>query len=188
MSISIEQLQRYGTTALVGSTVVVGAAIAIDGQVGRILNGTGGLIWFGAAGLLAWAASKTGEGSTRWIAAIGLTAAVAFVAKPTDLVNATLGLGIAGAVIASLVRERQILWATLIPALYLPAHIGTAILKAIGRNIFGMESSIRSEPPPTATVVPFVMLPQLSRAVGWYRVGAIDQADLRSRLVDLLRV
>ena len=152
--------------ALIGSTVVVGAAIAIDGQIGRVLNGTGGLIWFGAAGILAWAASKTHEGLRTWIVAIGLTAAVAFVAKPTDLVNATLGLGIAGSVIASLVRDRQILWATLIPALYLPAHIGTAILKAIGRNLLGLDSSIRSEPPPTATIVPFVMV-AAAIAGGW---------------------
>ena len=166
MALTIERLQNIGTSALIGSTVVVGAAIAIDGQVGRVLNGTGGLIWFGAAGVLAWAAAKTGESRTKWLVAIGLTAAVAFVAKPTDLVNATLGLGIAGAAIASFVRERQILWATLIPALYLPTHIGTAILKAIGRNILGMESSIRSEPPPTASVVPFVMV-AAAIAGGW---------------------
>jgi hypothetical protein len=158
MTPSLDRLQNIGTSALIGATVIVGAAIAIDGQVGRILNGTGGMIWFGAAGLLAWAAAKSGELRTKWLVAIGLTAVVAFVAKPTDLINATVGLGIAGAAMASLVRDRQILWATLVPALYLPAHIGTAILKAIGRNILGMESSIRSEPPPTASVVPLVMV------------------------------
>jgi hypothetical protein len=166
MRISINQLQRWGTASLFGATGIVGAAIAIDGQVGKILNGTGGLVWFGAAGLLGMAAAKSSESRRQWIAAVGLTAVVAFVAKPTDLVNATLGLGIAGAAIASLARERQVLWATLIPALYLPAHIGTAILKAIGRNILGMESSIRSEPPPTATVVPFVMV-AAAIAGGW---------------------
>ncbi|MEJ7839655.1 MAG: hypothetical protein WKF81_12635 [Thermomicrobiales bacterium] len=158
MKRSIQQLQQYGTTALIASTIVVGASIAIDGQIGRLLNGTGGLIWFGAAGVLAIAAKRSDEPVSRWVIALGLTATVAFVAKPTDLLNATLGLGIAGGLIAAAVRDRPVLWASLIPALYLPAHIGTAVLKAVGRNLLGLESSIRSEPPPTAAVVPFVMV------------------------------
>jgi hypothetical protein len=166
MRYSIDKLQTIGTTALIGATGVVGAAIAIDGQVGKILNGTGGLIWFGAAGVLSWAAAKAEEPARQWLVAVSLTAVVAFVAKPTDLVNATLGLGVAGAAIASLARDRQVLWAALIPALYLPAHIGTAILKAIGRNMLGMERSIRSEPPPTATIVPFIMV-VAAIAGGW---------------------
>jgi hypothetical protein len=174
VNVSIDRLQKLGTSALIGATGVVGAAIAIDGQVGKVLNGTGGLIWFGAAGVLGWAAAKSGEPARQWLVAVGLTAVVAFVAKPTDLVNATFGLGIAGAAIASLARERQVLWATLIPALYLPAHIGTAILKAIGRNVLGMESSIRSEPPPTATIVPFVMV-AAAIAGGWLAAKLRDR-------------
>ena len=163
---SIERWQAAGTVALVGATVLVGAAIEIDGTTGRMLNGTGGIVWFGSAGVLAWAASRTSESPRLWLAAIGLTAIVAFVAKPTDLVYAAIGLGISGAVIASLARHRPLLWATLIPALYLPAHIGTAIVKAVGRNVLGMESSIRSEPPPTASIVPFVMV-AAAIAGGW---------------------
>jgi hypothetical protein len=166
MQRSIEQLQKIGTGALVSSTAVVAASIISDGQLSKALNGAGGLIWFGSAGLLAWAAAKTGESRRQWIVAVGLTAVVAFVAKPTDLVNATVGLGVAGAVMASQVRDRQLLWATLIPALYLPAHIGTAVLKAVGRSVLGMESSIRTDPPPTAAVVPFVMV-VAAMAGGW---------------------
>jgi hypothetical protein len=164
--LSTEQLQKYGTTALVGATVVVGAAIEIDGAAGRALNGAGGIIWFASAGVLAWAASKTAEPPRQWVIAVGLTAVVAFVAKPTDLAYAVSGLGIAGAVMASTAASRPILWATLIPAIYLPMHIGTAILKAIGRSILGMESSIRSEPPPTAAIVPFAMV-VAAIAGGW---------------------
>lgn len=165
-TISIRRLQEIGTATLVGATVIVGAAIEIDGTGGRLLNGTGGIVWFGAAGVLAFAAFKANEPPRQWLVAVGLTAIVAFLAKPTDLVYAATGLGISGAVIASLARNRPVLWATLIPALYLPAHIGTAILKAVGRNILGMESSIRSEPPPTASIVPFVMV-AAAIAGGW---------------------
>ena len=156
--VSLETLQKIGSATLLGATAVVGAAIEIEGSTGRILNGAGGITWFAAAGMLGVAAVKSGEPKQRWLVAIGLTAVVAFVAKPTDLTLAASGLGASGVIIASLVRKHPLLWATLIPALYLPMHIGTAILKAIGRSALGMESSIRSEPPPTAAIVPFVMV------------------------------
>ncbi len=83
---------------------------------------------------------------------------MAFVIKPTDLTLAVIGFGGAGFVIGMLAKTDPMLWAKLVPALYLPAHIGTAVLKAAGRSMLGMESSIRSAPPPTAAIVPFVMV------------------------------
>jgi hypothetical protein len=151
---------------LVGSTAIVAASILSDGQVSKALNGVGGVVWFGAAGILGVAASRTQASWRQWAIAVGLTAVVAFVAKPTDLVNATAGLGIAGAIVAYFAPGRPILWATLIPALYLPAHIGTAIVKAVGRSVLGMESSIRTDPPPTAAIVPFAMV-AAAMAGGW---------------------
>jgi len=83
---------------------------------------------------------------------------VAFVIKPSDLVLASVGFGGAGLIAGILVQRDPIFWAKMIPAFYLPLHIGTAILKAVGRNALGMESSIRTDPPPTAAVVPAIML------------------------------
>lgn len=176
LSASIGSLQKIGSAALIGATVVVGAAIEIEGTVGKLLNGAGGLTWFAAAGVLGVAAAKSGEPRQRWLVAIGLTAVVAFVAKPTDLAYAAIGLGAAGAIIASQARQRPLLWATLIPAIYLPMHIGTAILKAIGRSALGMESSIRSEPPPTAAIVPFVMV-AAAMLGGWVVSRIRDNRD-----------
>jgi hypothetical protein len=82
-------------------------------------------------------------------------------------VLATIGSGGAGLVAGLVARRDPIFWAKLIPALYLPLHIGTAVLKAVGRSALGIESSIRTEPPPTAAIVPAAML-VLATAGGWF--------------------
>jgi len=151
-------LERIGTGVLVSATVIVGGAIMLGEDSGRILNGIGGLTWFASSGLLVLAARKSDTFRWQWGATIALTAAVAFVIKPTDLTLATIGFGGAGLAIGMLAKADPLLWAKLIPALYLPAHIGTAVLKAAGRSALGMEASIRSAPPPTAAIVPFVMV------------------------------
>ena len=150
--------ERIGTGALVAATVVVGGAIALGDQPGRVLNGIGGMAWFASAGLLVLAARTRPSHPWQWVATIGLTAAVAFVVKPSDLTLATIGLGGSGLVMGLLAKRDPMLWVKLIPALYLPMHIGTAVLKAIGRRVLGMEASIRTDPPPTAAIVPFVMV------------------------------
>jgi hypothetical protein len=79
-----------------------------------------------------------------------------------------------------------LLWAKLVPAFYLPMHIGTAVLKAVGRSILGMESSIRSEPPPTAAIVPAVMV-AAALAGGWIAQRVKRSRGGRSdRTVDVL--
>ena len=151
-------VQRVGTIVLLAATGLVAASILAGGDVGKILNGMAGLTWFAAAGLLGIAAAKTGRGFDVWASAIVLTAGVAFLVKPTDFLPAILGFGLAGSVIALIARRDAVLWATFIVGLYLPMHIGTAVGKAIYRSIAGQEASIRSEPPPTAAMIPFVML------------------------------
>ncbi len=51
--------ERIGTGTLVAATIVVGGAIAIGDEPGRILNGVGGLTWFASSGLLVLAARKS---------------------------------------------------------------------------------------------------------------------------------
>ncbi len=150
--------EKIGTGALVSATVIVGGAIAIGGEPGKIINGIGGITWFVSTGLLVLAARKRQMFRWQWVAIVGLTAAVAFVIKPSDLELAIVGFGGAGIVIGMLAKADPLLWAKLVPALYLPAHIGTAVLKAAGRSLLGMDASIRSSPPPTAAIVPFVMV------------------------------
>lgn len=150
--------ERRGTGGLLAATVVVGASIVAGGDVGRALNGIAGLTWFASATVMAIEGRRRGASALQWLGVGTLTAAVAFIVRPSDLTLAIAGFGSAG-LLAGLLRDRDpIFWAKMVPALYLPMHIGTAILKAAGRSALGMEASIRSEPPPTAAIVPAVML------------------------------
>lgn len=167
-------LERIGTALLAGATGVVGVSIVAGGDVGRALNGAGGLMWFGAAGVMVAAAQQTRRRRWQWPGMIALTGAVAFVIKPTDAMLAVAGFGAAGAIMGALAADRPVLWAKLIPALYLPAHIGTALLRVAGRELLGLEASVRTQPPPIAFAVPAVMV-----AAAW--LGGAIVARLRKR-------
>lgn len=153
-----ERYEQIGTLTLVTATGIVAASILADGQLAKVLNGVGGLTWFASSALLVMAGRQSQKHRRQWAATIGLTAAVAFVIKPTDLTLATVGFGATGLAMGMAAKADPVLWAKLIPGLYLPMHIGTAVLKAAGRSALGMEASIRTQPPPTAAVVPFVMV------------------------------
>lgn len=153
-----KNLERIATGTLATATVIVGASIVADGTLAKGLNGVAGLTWFASSALFAIEGRRRGAPGIQWAGIIGLTAVVAFVIKPSDLVLASVGFGGAGLIAGILVQRDPIFWAKMIPAFYLPLHIGTAILKAVGRNALGMESSIRTDPPPTAAVVPAIML------------------------------
>jgi len=150
--------ERIATGTLAVATVIVGASIVADGQVAKALNGVAGLTWFASSALFILEGRRRGSTGLQWLGITALTAVVAFVVKPSDIVLATIGFIPAGIAAGMIARRDPVFWAKMIPALYLPLHIGTAVLKAIGRNVLGMESSIRTDPPPTAAVVPMVML------------------------------
>lgn len=152
------KLERIATGTLAVATVVVGASIVADGDVAKALNGVAGLTWFASSAMFIVEGRRRGSTSLQWAEITALTAVVAFVIKPSDIVLASIGFVPAALVAGMMVKRDPMLWAKMIPALYLPLHIGTAILKAVGRNVLGMESSIRTDPPPTAAIVPFVML------------------------------
>lgn len=152
------KLERIATGTLAVATVIVGASIVADGQLARALNGVAGLTWFASSAMFIVEGRRRGSTSLQWTGITALTAVVAFVIKPSDIVLASIGFVPAAFVAGMMAKRDRMLWAKMIPALYLPLHIGTAVLKAAGRNALGMESSIRTEPPPTAAIVPFVML------------------------------
>lgn len=152
------KLERSATATLATATVIVGASIVTEGSLARGLNGLAGLTWFASSAMFAVEGRRRSAPGVQWAGILGLTAAVAFLIRPSDLVLATIGFGGAGLVAGLLARRDPMLWAKMVPAFYLPMHIGTAILKAAGRSVLGMESTIRTEPPPTAAIVPVVML------------------------------
>ncbi len=150
--------EKLGSMLLIGATFIVGASIVLDGEIARTLNGIGGIAWFAAAGVLAVAASGSSRSPLVWAAAVLLTTLVAFIIRPSDLLLAIVGFGLAGAAIVWLAPSHELLWATLIVGLYLPFHIAAAIVRMIGRSLAGIEATIRTDPPPTAPLVPLVMV------------------------------
>lgn len=164
-------LQRIGTVLLIFAALVVAGSILDGGDAGRALNAFGGVCWFLAAGMLVRAALKLSRQPAMWASITGLTAVVAFVIRPSDLILAAVGFGAAGIIVGLLARNHELLWVTLVTALYLPFHIGTAILKVVVRSMMGIEASIRSEPPPTAAIVPLMMV--VAALVGGYAAVAI---------------
>ncbi|HEV2072640.1 MAG TPA: hypothetical protein VGR29_03270 [Thermomicrobiales bacterium] len=160
------KLEQVATATLGAATLVVGASIVTDGSLAKALNGFAGLTWFASAAMFAWEGRKRGAPVTQWAGVLGLTAAVAFLIMPSDLFLATIGFGGAGLTAGLLAGRDPMLRAKMVPAFYLPMHIGTAVLKAMGRDLLGMESSIRTEPPPTAAIVPVVML-VMAMGGGW---------------------
>ncbi|MCV0404551.1 MAG: hypothetical protein K5924_12725 [Chloroflexi bacterium] len=150
--------ERIGTITLAVATVIVGASIVTDGTVSKALNGIAGITWFASSAMFILEGKRRGATGLQWVGIAALTAAVAFVVKPSDIVLATIGFVPAGIAAAMIVGKQPVFWAKMIPALYLPLHIGTAVLKAVVRNAMGNEASIRTDPPPTAAIVPAVML------------------------------
>lgn len=150
--------ERIATGTLALATVIVGASIVADGQLAKALNGIAGLTWFASSAMFILEGRRRGSTPLQWAGITALTVVVAFVVKPSDIWLASAGFVPAGFIAARIAGRNPMLWAKMIPALYLPLHIGTAVLKSVGRNALGMESSIRTEPPPTAAVVPAVML------------------------------
>jgi len=163
--------ERLGTALLLSATILVGISILADGDPARVLNGISGIVWFGAAGLLIHATLRTTSQPVLWGTVAGLTAVVAFVIRPSDMVLASVGFGGSGLAVGLLARDRELLWVKLVPALYLPFHIGTAVLRSLGRSLTGAEASIRSEPPPTAALVPLLMV--VAASLGGYAAVAL---------------
>jgi hypothetical protein len=142
------------TVLLIASGGIVAVAVAIGGNLGRALNGVGGLGWMIGAAILVIGLRRI---PSRWrgfaiaaVVALGLS----WFLSASDLTAAVIGFGIAGAFVAAATVERRGAWALLVPALWLPLHVGTAIVRAAVAG----ESRVRTDPPPTAALVPLAMI------------------------------
>jgi hypothetical protein len=173
------RFEQRATVALAAAAVIVGASVVTDGTVSKALNGVSGLTWFASSAMFIIEARRRGASSLQWAGIAALTAGVAFVIRPSDLVLAVAGFAPAGFIAGAIGRKDPLLWAKMVPALYLPMHIGTAVLKAVGRSVFGLEASIRTEAPPIAAVVPAVMF-GAAMGGGWVasRIQKKRQADV----------
>jgi len=153
-----EEPLRLGTGLLVAAGVVVGGAIAADGMVAKGLNGAAGLLWLGSAGLIGYALRGTPRRALGWGLVGAEAVALVLVVRPSDVALAAAGFGVAGAVAAFVMRERPTAWARLLPAIWLPTHLGVALVRALGEQLTGSAAHVRTQPPPTAAIVPLVMI------------------------------
>lgn len=161
-------LWRAAAGGLVLAAAIVGIAITVGGSAARALNGIGALVWVVSGLLLAVTLPIPERRTVGWIVAIASGLVLGALVRPGSLPEAAAGFFIAGLVIVLAAGDRAGGWAILAPAIYLPVHL----LIGIGRGIFS-ERGVRTDPPPTAAIVPLVMI--LAAAVA----GALAAAYLR---------
>ena len=179
-------LQRVHIPLLVVAAMLVGVAIVTDGGMASAANGAGGILWLVAAVLisrgLGW-----GRGS-RWMVplVVAVTFALVLLVRPRDPAMETVGFFLAGFVVGGLASRDRVRWATLVPALRLPLHLGVAITRAVVREATGGVASVRTDPPPTAAVVPVLMV--ISAVAGGLFVSwVLRRHDVVTRLRSRLR-
>jgi hypothetical protein len=151
-------LERTGGWLLLAAGCIVGVAIAGDGALARGINGVAGITWIVAAAILV--ASRRGDAEfwLRLPAVVGIGVVLVLLIKPSNLAWAIIGFGAAGAAIAFVFNRDGLIWAKILPALWLPEHLGVAVAKAIVREIRDQPANVRTDPPPTAVLVPLAMI------------------------------
>jgi hypothetical protein len=165
---------QIGAPLLGVASALVGVAIEAPDPWSRIVNGISGVLWVTAAALLLLSLWDDPRFWSRLGIVVGIGMALVLVVRPSDLLLAVIGFGLGGAAMAWLAPERGTAWGLLLPALWLPEHLLTAVARAVYRAVRDLPASIRSEPPPTAALVPFAMV-----AAAW--VGAFLALRLINR-------
>lgn len=177
--VTVTRLSTFqaGLALLISAATMVGIAIVMDGAMSRLLNGVGGVLWLASAAILSLTAARLKPPGRVWIALATVTVLVAFVVTPSALVPTITGFIPAGLLVAFLAPRDRLFWAAMVPAWYLPAHIGTAMATAAIRSLVGNEAPLRTDPPPTAAFVPLLMV--LCALLGGYL--AVRFVSYRSR-------
>ncbi len=67
-------------------------------------------------------------------------------------------LTIGGSLLGIVVKKRRLEWAGFMAAIWLPTHLLVAITRVIERSIRDLPAHVRTDPPPTAAMVPFAMV------------------------------
>ncbi|MGH2617580.1 MAG: hypothetical protein ACRDJC_20295 [Thermomicrobiales bacterium] len=144
---------RTAAVGLILAATVVGIAIVVGGPEARILNGIGAILWVGSGVLLAFSLPPAQRQLAGWASALASGLILGAIVRPGGLLEAVVGFAVAGAVIVLAAGDRSGGWALLAPAIYLPVHLVIGVGRAILRN-----GGVRTEPPPTAAIVPLTML------------------------------
>jgi hypothetical protein len=150
--------EQTGIALLLVAGVVVAIAIATEGALSRAVNGIAGVLWILSAWFLVNALRSDLKFWPRLAQVTAICLVLVLVVRPGDLALALSGFSAAGAIVAATTGTRGFTWAVLLPALWLPVHLGTAVAKAAYRAIADQPAALRSDPPPTAAIVPFSMI------------------------------
>jgi len=146
--------ERRAIGWMIMSAIIVGVAIALDGPASKAVNAVGGGGWLVSTILIVKCLRSATRPLVSSVAVAGAVAVLATSIRPTDLGAAAVGFGAAGMVVAAVSGGRRILWAGLVPALWLPAHLSIAI----ARSVFANTQRVRTDPPPTTALVPLTMV------------------------------
>jgi hypothetical protein len=146
------------TSALIAASLVVAVAILVGGSAARGINGIAGVLWIGAAVILIRSLAREPRSVVMFVLVGFECLALVLLVKPSNLLWAAIGFSVGGAAIELFASGRQYDWALLLPALWLPVHLLVAICRALVRALTGGEAAVRSDPPPTAALVPCAMV------------------------------
>jgi hypothetical protein len=144
---------RMAAAGLILSAAIVGLAIVLGGTTARLLNPIGAVLWLVSAVLLGVSLPRARHQMLGWTAAVASGIILGALVRPSGLIEIIVWFALAGAVIVFAAADRVGAWALLVPAIYLPVHLLIGIGRAILRN-----GGVRTDPPPTAAIVPLAML------------------------------
>jgi hypothetical protein len=144
---------RMAAAGLIASAAIVGVAILVGGTFSRVLNPIGALLWVGSGVFLALTLPEAQRQVWGWIGSLAGGFVLGAVVRPAGIGEALVAFAVAGAIVVLVAGDRSGGWALLVPAIYLPVHL----LIGIGRAMLA-NGGVRTDPPPTAAVVPLAML------------------------------
>jgi hypothetical protein len=144
---------RMAAAGLILAAAIVGLAIVLGGTTARLLNPIGAVLWLLSAVLLGVSLPPAQRQILGWATAIASGFILGALVRPSGIVEVVVWFALAGAVVVFAAADRVGAWALLVPAIYLPVHLLIGIGRAILRN-----GGVRTDPPPTAAIVPLAML------------------------------
>lgn len=164
------RLAAVAIGGLLVAGLIVALAIVLHGQAARSINGVGGVLWLASAGVLVVQLRREIGALRGFAIAAVLTLVLTALFPPSTAIPAIVGFGAGGAVMA-LWKGGRVAWAALLPALWLPMHLVIAVLRAVVSATFGSGAHLRSDPPPTAALVPLLMV--VAALAGGWLVGGL---------------
>ena len=144
---------RIAAMGLFVAAVIVGVAVVVGGSAARAINPIGAVLWVGSGVLLAMTLPEARNRAAGWAAAIASGLVLGAIVRPAEIVAAAVAFSLAGALVVIVAGDRIGGWALLAPAIYLPVHL----VIGIGRAML-TDAGVRTDPPPTAALVPIAML------------------------------